>query len=72
VHADAEVQETPNRPLNWAPGWLGAGWMRHVVPFHRSISGPALEPPTATQRTVELHISPLRKLNCAPAGSGDG
>ncbi len=36
VHADGAVQETPNKELTAAPRGLGVGWMRHVLPFHRS------------------------------------
>jgi hypothetical protein len=36
VHADGAVQETPNRELTAAPRGLEVGWMRHVLPFHRS------------------------------------
>src|SRR6266542_673068 len=36
VHADGAVQETPDRELTAAPRGLGVGWMRHVLPFHRS------------------------------------
>ena len=36
VHADGAAQETPDRELTAAPRGLGVGWMRHVLPFHRS------------------------------------
>jgi hypothetical protein len=36
VHADGAAHETPNRELTAAPPGLGVGWMRHVLPFHRS------------------------------------
>ncbi len=36
VHADGAVQETPDRELTATPRGLGVGWMRHVLPFHRS------------------------------------
>jgi len=39
VHADGEVHDTAvsHHP---APGGLGVGWMRQVLPFHRSASVP--------------------------------
>ena len=37
--ADADTQDTPNKLLNAAPGGLGIGWMRHLLPFHCSASG---------------------------------
>ena len=40
-----------------------------AVPFHRSASGPASEPPTAVQAEGDVHATPARK---APAGLGVG
>ena len=36
TQAEREVQATLLRKLDAAPDGLGAAWMRHVVPFHRS------------------------------------
>jgi hypothetical protein len=36
--ADGDAQDTPNKTLHAAPGGLGIGWMRHVLPFHCSAS----------------------------------
>ena len=36
--ADRDTQDTPNKALHAAPGGLGIGWIRHVLPFHRSAS----------------------------------
>jgi hypothetical protein len=37
-HADGDVQDTPFKALAAAPAGLGAGWMRHRLPSHRSAS----------------------------------
>jgi hypothetical protein len=37
-HADGDTQDTPSKALHAAPGGLGTGWMRHVLPSHRSAS----------------------------------
>src|SRR6516225_7890528 len=36
--ADGDPQDTPNKLLHAVPGGLGIGWMRHLLPFHRSAS----------------------------------
>jgi hypothetical protein len=36
VHAEDDVQATPNRPPVATPDGLGVGRMRHEVPFHCS------------------------------------
>jgi hypothetical protein len=36
--ADGDTQDTPSKLLHAAPGGLGIGWMRHLLPFHRSAS----------------------------------
>jgi hypothetical protein len=36
--ADDDTQDTPTKLLHAAPRGLGTGWMRHVLPFHRSAS----------------------------------
>jgi len=38
VHADGDEQATPFKALHAAPGGLGTGWMRHLLPFHPSAS----------------------------------
>jgi len=37
-HADGNVQDTPFKALAAAPRGLGTGWMRHLLPSHRSAS----------------------------------
>ena len=37
-HADGDEQATPFKALHAAPGGLGTGWMRHLLPSHRSAS----------------------------------
>ena len=36
--ADGDEQATPFKALHAAPGGLGTGWMRHLLPSHRSVS----------------------------------
>jgi hypothetical protein len=38
TQADGDEQATPFKALHAAPGGLGTGWMRHVLPSHRSAS----------------------------------
>ena len=37
-HADGDTQDTPSKALHAAPAGLGIGWMRHLLPSHRSAS----------------------------------
>ena len=37
-HADGDTQDTPFKALHAAPGGLGTGWTRHLLPSHRSAS----------------------------------
>ena len=37
-HADGDEQATPFKVLHTAPRGLGTGWMRHLLPSHRSAS----------------------------------
>ena len=34
--ADGDAQDTPSKTLHAAPGGLGIGWIRHLLPFHCS------------------------------------
>lgn len=59
IHIVADVQATPLRkPLPW--GGLGVAWIDHRVPFHRSASGPAPDPPTPVQADAEVQDTPFR------------
>src|SRR6516225_11267062 len=45
VQSDGAGQATPVRAPPPGAGGFGVGWMRHVVPFHRSASvGPTVSP----------------------------
>src|SRR6266581_3193258 len=75
TQAEGEAHATPLRKLTCAPAGLGVRWIRQVVPFHRSARGTklpelAIDAPTAVQDEVEVHDTPFRTLNCAPAGWG--
>ena len=68
-HADGDTQDTPFNALHAAPGGLGTGWMRHLLPFHRSASvTPAPElltyVPTATHESAAGHDT----QNSCPVG----
>jgi hypothetical protein len=59
VHAEAEVHDTPLRPLDLVPLGVGVGWTAQVVPFHRSASIMelpllAMEKPTAVQAEADV------------------
>src|SRR5215470_15559992 len=43
VHADGEVHDTESRN-HPPPGGFGVGWMRHLLPSHRSASVPSAGP----------------------------
>jgi hypothetical protein len=67
MQADDEVQATPASALNFALAGFGVGWMRHLVPFHRSARvRPLAEFPTAVQAERDVQDTPLR--NPPPAG----
>jgi len=70
VQADDEVHDTEVR-MGDGPG-LGADWMLHASPFHRSASVPRLEAPTAVHTVEDAHDTPEKPLPCAPAGFGVG
>src|ERR1700722_14739117 len=60
--------------MNDSPVGLGVFWIDHVVPFQRSASVtvvvPLEESPTAVQALADVHDTPYRKVNDAPAGLG--
>jgi hypothetical protein len=60
VQVDADGHATVFKKANCAPAGLGAGWMAHRAPFHRSASVPAFEAPTAVQDEADVHATPLR------------
>src|SRR5215831_14018629 len=76
VHADGEVHDTEvrNHP---PPGGFGVGWMRHLLPSHRSASVPdgisrngLAWPPTARQDDRDGHETPIRLPPSAGLGVG--
>src|SRR5215470_11634707 len=74
VHAEDEVQATPNRAPPPATG-LGVAWMRHLVPFHRTARGseaPWLLTawPTAVHAEGDVQDTLNSALNLAPRGLG--
>jgi hypothetical protein len=48
---------------------LGVAWTRHLVPFHRSASVPAFDPPTAVHVEAAVQATPSR---APPPGEGLG
>src|SRR6516165_7446461 len=59
MHVVADVHATPlKKPLPW--GGLGVAWIDHLVPFHRSASGPAPELPIAVHADAEVQDTPFR------------
>jgi len=66
VQAERDVQDTPLRKLDAAPGGLGAAWVRHVLPSDRSTrtagDSLVLEYPTAVQSAAEVQARPIRRL----------
>lgn len=72
LHAVAEVHDTLSSALV-VPFGLGLDWTVHVVPFQCSANVDSLlatlkEPPTALQSVVEVHETPLRRLNAPRPG----
>src|SRR5215472_17293719 len=56
VQALAEVHDTPRKPLSDPLAGSGAGWMRHLVPFHASARGaPVL--PLVCWRPTAVHAA---------------
>ena len=70
MHADGAVQETPDRELTAAPRGLGVGWIRHVLPFHRSARvTPTPEAPTYVPTAVH-EVAPVQdSQNNWPVGT---
>jgi hypothetical protein len=61
VHAVADVHDTPFRELVGAPAGAGIGWMRQLVPSHRSaITCPALLFPTAVHAVGDVQEMALK------------
>src|SRR5215470_14422118 len=71
VQATDDVHAMPART---APAGLGADWIRHLLPFHRSTSVlrdvPGGDPPTAVHADGEVHDTPFSRP--PPAGLGMG
>src|SRR6516162_8086805 len=57
VQAEDDVHVTPDRNT---PAGLGADWICHLLPFHRSASAlPAGDPPTAVHADRDVHDTPI-------------
>src|SRR5215467_5646422 len=69
MQADADAQATVFRKVNCAPAGLAVGWMRQLVPFHRSARFPALEFPTVVHADGEVQATENR---AAPPCGGLG
>jgi hypothetical protein len=66
MHDPGDVHETPPRPLAAAPGGLGVGVMRHLVPSHRSARVPEAVLPTAVHALGEVHETAFRNAPALP------
>jgi len=60
---DPVGHDTPPKLLPWDPEGLGVGWIRQVVPFHRSarvtkVPAPLLVWPTAVHDAGDVHETP--------------
>jgi hypothetical protein len=60
VQAEADAQATVFRKVNCAPPGLEVGWMRQLVPFHRSARLPALEFPAAVHADGDVQATENR------------
>ena len=72
MHDVAEPHDTAANGTPSLPG-LGVTCTAHLLPFHRSATGPApvlgtYSEPTAVQARAEVHDTPVRKLFVAPGG----
>ncbi len=77
MQALADGQETLENDADSRLVGLGAGWIAHLVPFHRSakrVPTPprAVEPPTAMQKLRDGQDTLERNADFAPAGLGVG
>jgi len=75
VHAVDDRHTTRFSELNTAPVGLGVAWIDQEVPFQRSANVVRLERvlpvlPTAVHAVGDVHETPVRKLEVAPAGLG--
>jgi hypothetical protein len=70
AQATADVHDTAARKP--PPAGLGVGWMRQVMPSHRSASGPFADVPVAVQAEGAVQDTPFRTLGAAPVGLGVG
>jgi len=63
VQTEDDVHATPARK---APARPGVGWIRHLLPSHRTASAlpgaPGAGPPTAVHAEGEVHDTPIRTL----------
>ena len=76
AHAVRIGHATAGMDMSWAAGSSGVGWIRQLVPFHRSarIIPPELVNvnPTAVQAAGAGQATPPRKVCTAPGGLGVG
>jgi hypothetical protein len=77
MQTEGDVHATPLRKPPGDEG-AGTGWIRHLVPFHRSAKTPTGVPellkefPVAVQADDDVQDKPNRALPCAPGGLGVG
>jgi hypothetical protein len=77
MHARADGHETP-KSVSLVPVGTGVGWIRQLLPSHRSASGSvtleseAADEPTAVHARREEHATDDSTLTSAPTGSGVG
>jgi hypothetical protein len=70
MHAVAAVQVTAFSSLNGVPRGIGANWMRHLAPSHRSTRSFEFEIPTAVQVSAAGHTTANSLLDGDPFGLG--
>jgi hypothetical protein len=73
VQNEDDAQATALRKVRRAPGGLGVGWMRHLVPSHRSarvttLPARVMDCPAAVHAEGAVQATPFNALTCAPAG----
>jgi hypothetical protein len=66
IHDPADGHDTPASMVTAAPAGRGTRWMDHLVPFHRSASGPAPELPTTVPALADQQDTPASELGAGP------
>jgi hypothetical protein len=76
MHAVLAGQATARGEMSCPPGSSGVGWIRHLIPFHRSamVAGADGEKmsPVAVHAEGDVHETLLKKSPCpfVPGGTG--